>query len=105
MEYQFRQGDIFIEQIEDRSLVGAIAVERDNGRVILAYGEATGHSHAFRSKDVTMFDLPNGDRVLRVKRPAILYHEEHARIRVPAGLFRVIRQREYSPEEIRTVAD
>jgi hypothetical protein len=32
-------------------------------------------------------------------------HQEHATIAVPAGNYRVIRQREYSPERIRRVED
>jgi hypothetical protein len=32
-------------------------------------------------------------------------HEEHGAITVPAGLYRVVRQREYVPGDYRYVAD
>ena len=32
-------------------------------------------------------------------------HEEHASIQLPKGNYRIVRQREYSPEAIRNVAD
>jgi hypothetical protein len=37
--------------------------------------------------------------------PAALAHDEHATIMLPPGNYRIVRQREYSPEEIRDVAD
>ena len=43
---------------------------------------------------------------LRVKAcGATLIHQEHGPIRLPAGEYRVWRQREYSPKEIRIVRD
>lgn len=44
---QFRQGDVFLELIEDASSVEVgKRLARDKGRVVLAYGEVTGHAHA-----------------------------------------------------------
>ncbi|MGH9523996.1 MAG: hypothetical protein ACRD3E_15850 [Terriglobales bacterium] len=34
-----------------------------------------------------------------------IVHEEHAPIVLPPGDYEIVRQREYSPEEIRNVAD
>jgi hypothetical protein len=36
-------------------------------------------------------------RFLRIGTEALLTHEEHAPIQLPAGLYRVVRQREYLP--------
>ena len=36
---------------------------------------------------------------------AAVTHDEHATIMLPPGAYRVIRQREYAPEEVRYVAD
>jgi hypothetical protein len=40
-----------------------------------------------------------------VRAPVTLDHEEHGRIELPSGFFRVIQQHEYRPEGIRNVAD
>jgi hypothetical protein len=37
--------------------------------------------------------------------PVALEHDEHDTIAIPPGNYKVIRQREYSPEAIRNVAD
>jgi hypothetical protein len=42
---------------------------------------------------------------LEVKSPADLKHEEHGTVTLPAGNYERILQREYSPSEMRTVAD
>jgi hypothetical protein len=107
---QFRQGDVFLELIEDVSSVElGDRVPRDKRTVVLAYGEATGHAHAIREPGAMLFfgkgNAANEDRFLRVLRPVNLTHEEHSPIALTPGLYRVRRQREYSPEELRTVAD
>lgn len=105
---------------------------RELGRVILAHGEVTGHAHevivADETTDVDLpaaefFEEPDGRRVLLVTRPCVLRHEEHGAIALnPAvpemvrqgdvlllpigcGAWEVKRQREYSPEKVRNVAD
>jgi hypothetical protein len=37
--------------------------------------------------------------------PVTLEHQEHDPIVIPPGAYRVIRQREYAPEDIRNIAD
>lgn len=101
-----RQGDVLIERVESAEL--ADEIPRDSsGRVVLAYGEVTGHAHAFHDPNVTLFQgaAANAGVFLRVVAPSDLVHEEHSTICIPVGLYRVVRQREYHPEEIRTVAD
>jgi hypothetical protein len=95
---------------------------RENGRVVLAHGEVTGHSHAFGPEaKVTIFSFENaaadtlaqgGSQSLAPRRfievldtEALLQHEEHTAIPVPKGLYEVIIQREYHQEEIRQVHD
>lgn len=99
-----RQGDVLLIPISEFP-EGAKAVPREDGRVVLAHGEATGHAHAIDSRRASLWAL--GDlRVLKVReRVVTLHHEEHAPVEIPEGLYRVVRQREYSPEEIRNVAD
>jgi hypothetical protein len=103
----FRQGDILLIR-DDAAQAGAV-IDRDNGRVVLAYGEATGHAHAFDVAHVTMFQpkAKARDRVLKVVgNVAYLKHDEHSPIEIPPGTYRVVRQREWSDDqEPRIVAD
>ena len=100
----FRQGDVLlipVAAIPPR----AKAVEAEGGRIVLAYGEATGHAHAIAAPGARLFS-EGTNRFLEVSAGgATLAHEEHAAIPLPAGAYRVILQREYSPEENRPVAD
>ncbi|HEY9757179.1 MAG TPA: hypothetical protein V6C97_18575 [Oculatellaceae cyanobacterium] len=91
----YRQGDVLIQQI-DKLPPGANLVEWED-RVILAYGEVTGHAHAISTAYAKMYTW-EGDRLLEVKPDAPLVHEEHATIVLPAGFYKVIQQREYVPE-------
>lgn len=106
---QVRQGDVFIERIE--SLPAELQeLPRDRGRIVLAYGEVTGHAHAIRDDGATLFfgksNAANEDRFLRVLRPVSLLHEEHAKISLEPGLYRVRRQREFTDDmEPRPVQD
>ena len=111
---QFRQGDVLLTHI-DRMPAGVnlrAPRARDGGRVILAYGEVTGHSHAVAdtmdAPIAALFDDPNatdGSFILLIESDTGVVHEEHGRIDLPAGQYRVTRQREYTPTAIRNVAD
>jgi hypothetical protein len=98
-KFMARQGDVLIEQVNvtRESLIaqGGKRRKRDNGRVVLAYGEVTGHAHAIKSPGVELIDLPDGSAFLFSERGLSLRHEEHAKIDMPAGSYRVTRQREY----------
>lgn len=104
-EKQVRQGDIFVERCEKPT--GELTpVPTDKGRVVLAYGEVTGHAHAIDGQHAKLFDVKGWvDRLLVVAKATALMHEEHGPISLPAGTYRVKRQLEYHPEAIRTVAD
>ena len=103
----YRQGDVLIRRVSDDPTApqGAKALARDKGRVVLAYGEVTGHAHAILDRDTALFDNGKGVRILAVESEAELVHEEHGTIALPRGLYEVTQQREYSPEAIRNVAD
>lgn len=104
---KFRQGDVLIARV-DTMPKGVQLVPRDQGRVVLAYGEVTGHAHAVEG-DVELFAAADvaelEERFLRVEREAQVVHEEHGTITLEPGIYSVKRQREYAPEEIRAVAD
>jgi hypothetical protein len=103
----FRQGDVLIVAIAAIP-AGVTALQRENGGVVLAHGEATGHAHAIKGPHVRLFRDPEPPALfLRVSgnAPVALEHQEHDTIHIPPGDYHVIRQREYSPEAIRNVAD
>lgn len=101
---QFRQGDVLVERVENETKTGE-EVPRENGRVILAHGEVTGHAHAITESGVTMRRDAEATELEIKEAVAMLTHDEHATIPLERGTYRVIRQREYTPEAIRNVAD
>lgn len=102
----FRQGDVLVVPV-DAVPAGLKKVPLENGRLVLAHGEATGHAHVIEGEAVLLAaDVAEIDeRFLQIEQEAQLVHDEHDTITLPPGGYKVIRQREYSPEEIRRVAD
>lgn len=113
----FRQGDVLL-QFVDELPKGARDITPED-RIVLAYGEVTGHAHAVYP-EVEVIDgketkkLPaklwdaGAERFIQVMEKTALKHEEHAPIPLDPGVYKVIRQREYDPEEAaraRYVAD
>lgn len=103
----FRQGDVLIIPVAAMP-TGLAKIKRENGRVVLAHGEVTGHAHAIADKRAALFRDPKLAAIfmhVTGDEPVALEHEEHGTIAIPPGDYEVRRQREYSPEEIRNVAD
>ena len=83
-------------------------VAREGGRLILAAGKSTGHSHAIATRNCALFIAKSvpGALILQVKAAkAELVHDEHSTIKLPKGNYRVNRQREYSAAAVRRVED
>ena len=99
----YRQGDVLIREVLAIP-TSAVAVPSENGAVVLAHGEVTGHSHAIGSEFAHLV-AEGAQRFLRATRPVALRHEEHGEIILPAGQYEVVIQREYVPGAIRNVAD
>jgi len=103
--FMIRQGDVLVRQTAEIP-ASAKPVPKDAGRVILAYGEVTGHAHAIHNRAVMFRDDGLGQTFLQVADGGTeLVHEEHGTIAIPTGTFEVVIQREYSPEGLRNVAD
>lgn len=101
----YRQGDVLIEQIAELP-PGLERQKPENGRIILAHGEATGHHHSLAVDPADWWKNPgSGEQFLTVKEETAVEHQEHAPIALPPGNYRVTRQREYAPEAIRNVTD
>jgi hypothetical protein len=118
----YRQGDVLIVAIDlDQVPANAVPVKRENGRAILAHGEVTGHSHAILDKHAELVttddDLISVDEANELyllvygTDPVELVHDEHTTIPLPGGTtdqpaaYKIVRQREYTPEAPRQVAD
>ncbi|MEV0159723.1 hypothetical protein ACGFJC_50395 [Nonomuraea fuscirosea] len=96
----YRQGDILLMPIpEETAPVVSLSQPRDaRGRLVLSYGEGTGHAHAIPGPGTLsrgFLHLPVGGR---------LVHEEHAAISLPKGWYRVIRQPKDVPGPHRVMA-
>lgn len=112
----YRQGDVLIERIAN---VPANAKKQKKSKsIILAHGEVTGHHHCLETADPadwwkegeisTANNKPStlaGELFVTLPRGGVVTHDEHSKIELPPGSYRITRQREYSPEAIRNVAD
>jgi hypothetical protein len=94
----YRQGDVMM--IPVRAIpAGAKPGPREDGRIVLAHGEVTGHAHAIEEKGAGVFEH-EGTRYVRVPREgALLRHEEHGTITVPEGAYEIRIQKEFAPQE------
>jgi hypothetical protein len=105
----YRQGDVLIRQIESLPANVAPVDNTKLGRIVLAYGEVTGHAHAIALDEATEYSMAEAGaavrRFLEVASSATVKHEEHAAIPLPPGVYEIVQQREYTPEAIRNVAD
>ena len=94
----YRQGDILLIPVHRGSTKCSDLVEPENGRVVLACGEVTGHAHSIDARIALLYAIvDSADRLLRVQPGALLMHEEHGEVPLPDG--------DYIPQEIRHVAD
>ena len=114
-----RQGDVLLTPVSALP-ADCTEVPYDKGRIVLAYGEVTGHAHAIadhrpaqRAKEIAdaaiararLLVAPNGQRYLEVRETVHLTHEEHTAHAIPPGIYKLPTQVEYTPSELRQVAD
>jgi hypothetical protein len=98
MEKQpMRQGDILLVPVEELP-DGLKEVPCEDGKIVLAEGEATGHLHAIESEEATFLAIDLDDiegRFLAVEADVELTHPEHDTIGLAPGNYEVRRQLEY----------
>ncbi len=103
-------------KIGDKTHEKGDEIQRENGRVVLAHGEVTGHAHAIKAPGAKLYAPagvdPNdtdavlmGTRILSTVRGVDLTHEEHSTIPVPKGEWGVRVQRQYDEGMARRVED
>jgi hypothetical protein len=100
----WRQGDVFFERV---TTIPSHVQARPLPHVTLVHGELTGHSHRIADPlTATLFPAGPATFFLDVHADsATVVHEEHGPITLERGLYRVWRQREYTPQAIRIVSD
>lgn len=115
----FRQGDVLL--IEVKAIPKSAKDVTPKDRIVLAYGEVTGHAHAVYPETIERKPLfgkattetglkaklwdSGAERFLQVVEKTALKHEEHSAIDLAPGNYKVVRQREYDPARDRMVAD
>lgn len=104
----YRQGDVMVRKVD--SMPAEATEVKNESRIVLAHGEVTGHAHAIGIEEAQEFTFADAAGIVRrflkvFDKGAKLKHEEHATIPLPPGMYEITQQREYSPEEIRNVAD
>lgn len=76
---------------------------------IVAHGEVTGHAHRLETGEgVALLEEQDGDgttKFITADKDWKITHDEHGAIEFAPGIWEARRQREYSPEEIKIVAD
>jgi hypothetical protein len=102
----YQQGDVLLESANEIPKV-AKRVEANNGNLILAEGEVTGHFHAIEAQHgVDLFK--DGDNLFLSNTKTVdIKHQEHHKVCLPAGTWKVRRVQEYDhfTEEARQVKD
>ena len=106
IEGMYRQGDVLVMPAQGEDAQGA-EIPLGAGRVVLAYGEVTGHAHAIVADGAKQFRAKGTQlkSFLHIIAPVVLRHEEHAPIKIEGKVKEVRIQRQWSSERIRQVAD
>ena len=112
---------IGVERLGQLTVEGEIP--RENGQVVLAHGELSGHAHAIPSPDACLYETPDtkarGVKALKVRAPVSLYHgtprkdhreptdPDHATITLPADTHDVVQQAQWErgPAPVTPVSD
>lgn len=107
MTKAIRQGDVLVLPCE---FIPATATQVDpqDGRLIVAYGEATGHHHSFpHRRGATLFrdDASGGRLYVDATKPVALEHQEHHALTITPGKYEVRIQRTMRAGLVRRVED
>jgi len=98
----YRQGDVLLAKVP--SLPKHALRKPVDQRIVLAWGETTGHAHAIDARYAKLYQH-GAERFIEVLDGAVLVHEEHSPITLKPGIYRVVQQREYVPGSTRLVVD
>lgn len=103
------QGDLLIMRIE-KLPEGVVEVPANGGHYILAHSE-TGHHHVIERSKTALYRLPEEiyEAFLVVSQDAVIEHrrsfDTHHPLKVEPGIYKIKRQREYTPQGYRRAQD
>lgn len=99
----YRQGDVLLVRVP--RVPKAATPQGAASRIVLAEGEVTGHAHTIDGRKAQVSLDEGGVMYVTIEELTEVRHQEHAPVTLEPGAYRVMRQREYAPDEIRNVAD
>lgn len=101
----YRQGDVLLRKLEQAP--SNLKPITTTGRVVLAHGISTGHDHSMVRSAAADYTDDEGRTIILVAAEggALLEHQEHTAITIPQGVYHHVKQREFSPTNIRNVLD
>lgn len=117
---QVRQGDVLLVRADKMPSWAKEAQRDDHGRVVVEYGESSGHGHAFRGAGVTGFRAETSEMAAMAGLDAVLVggstellrhefvdgrHAEHEPVALAPGAWVRAIQVEYDPDQEQRVAD
>jgi len=103
------RGDIALMRIKELP-EGVVPHVPENGVYVVAHSE-TGHHHVVDQRRAQVYTHPEhvGSMFMVVEEDVELQHrrahDTHETVKFDAGVFRINRQREYTPQGFRNVAD
>jgi hypothetical protein len=104
----YRQGDLGITPLKEIPQNLKSVYTGDN--FVLAYGEATGHSHILACEPTNQFEIledSGGKKYLRLSGNSQLIHQQHRTIIIEKGFYLINNEKEYDYflKEIKQVQD
>lgn len=102
---QLQQGDVIFQ--EGKLPPNCKKVSASTRGYVLAEGESTGHAHCIEEIEGCELYEKDGVMYISASKDAIVTHEEHLPITIPAGVWEVGIVQEYDPfsEELNNVRD
>jgi len=108
---QLQQGDILIQEIPQLP-DGVQLVKPKNGKLVIAEGELSGHSHTIiaEKQKVNLYSFTRDgvpELYLQVQSPVIIEHQEHREQTIPTGIYKIgqVLEYDYFAETARQVRD
>ncbi len=93
---QIQHGDVLLQEVA-RVPTAAVRIPNEGG-VVVARGEKTGHNHVIKSDRANLWTLTRDgvtELYLEVESPVTITHDEHKPLPIPPGIYRVGRVKEY----------
>ena len=97
-----QQGDVLIQRCD----LPKDAIVRSKNSIVLAEGEYSGHFHGIECDGAELLEY-EGARYMRLPTSAVLKHQVHKPINIPAGTYKIgiVQEYDYFSQMARNVRD